>query len=398
MPIPLAARVSRLGTETAFAVSLEASQWAAKGNKVYPFHLGDLNLPTPKAVMDGAIEAMKSGKTGYCPTAGIPQLREALAEEIGRSHGMKLTADNVAIQPGGKPCIGKFLAGVMNPGDKVLYPNPGFPIYESQIEFQGGEGVPYGFVEGAKGFELDMEAIRKGFKAGTKILIYNNYHNPTGASSPKAEMEELAQLCVKNNVLVLSDEAYFDVRYDVEPMSIASLPGMAERTCILYTFSKKFAMTGWRCGAMLGPADFIKIVATMNVNDESCTNHFVQYGALAGLKAGDEEPLKMLAILKQRRDALVPALNAIPGIRCYCPDTTFYLFPNVTEALKRKGFKDTDELRKAALHETGLSFCTRVHFGRRLPTEKDHYIRLAYSGINLDQIQEAMDRFAKFLK
>jgi len=398
MPIPLAARVSRLGTETAFAVSLEASQWAAKGNKVYPFHLGDLNLPTPKAVVDGAMEAIKNGKTGYCPTAGIPQLREALAEEIGRSHGLKLTADNVAIQPGGKPCIGKFLAGVMNPGDKVLYPNPGFPIYESQIDFQGGEGVPYGFIEGPKGFELDMNAIRQGFKAGAKILIYNNYHNPTGASSPRAEMEELAQLCVKNNVQVLSDEAYFDVRYDVEPMSIASLPGMAERTCILYTFSKKFAMTGWRCGAMIGPADFIKVVATMNVNDESCTNHFVQYGALAGLKAGDAEPLKMLGILKQRRDALVPALNAIPGIRCYCPDTTFYLFPNVTEALKRKGFKDTDELRKAALHETGLSFCTRVHFGRRLPTEKEHYIRLAYSGINLDQIQEAMERFAKFLK
>ena len=379
-------------------MSLEAGQWAAKGHKVYPFHLGDINLPTPKAVCDGAIEAMKAGKTGYCPTAGIPPLREALAAEIGRSHGLKYTGDHVAIQPGGKPCIGKFLLGTMNVGDQVLYPNPGFPIYESQIEFHGGIGVPYGFVEGAKGFELDMEALRRGFAAGARILIYNNYHNPTGASSPRAEMAELARLCVEYDVRVLSDEAYFDVRYDVEPMSITSFPGMVERTCILYTFSKKFAMTGWRCGAMIGPVDFIKVVASMNVNDESCTNHFVQYAALAGLKAGNEEPDRILATLKERRDFLVPALNALPGIRCYCPDTTFYLFPNVTEALKRKGFKDTDELRKAALHETGLSFCTRQHFGRRLPTETEHYIRLAYSGINLDQIQEAMERFAKFLK
>lgn len=397
MAIPLADRIKRLGTETAFAVSLEASQWAAKGHKVYPFHLGDINIPTPKSVMDGAVAAMKNGKTGYCPTAGIPELRQALAEEIGRSHGLKLAAENVAVQPGGKPCISKFLLGTMDPGDQVLYPNPGFPIYESQIEFHGGVAVPYGFREGEKGFELDMDAIRKGMAGGARILIYNNYQNPTGASSPRAEMEELAALCAKHDVRVLSDEAYFDIRYDVEPMSIAGLAGMFERTCILYTFSKKFAMTGWRCGAMLGPPDFIKHVATMNVNDESCTNHFVQYGALAGLKAGDEEPDQILATLKERRDVLVPALNAIPGIKCYCPDTTFYLFPNVTGALARKGFKNTDELRKAALQETGLSFCTRVHFGRRLATETEHYVRLAYSGIEVAQIEEAMDRFAKFL-
>lgn len=398
MTIPLADRMERLGTETAFAVSLEAGQWAAKGNRVFPFHLGDLNLPTPKAVMDGAIAAMKDGKTGYCPTAGIPQLREALAETVGNSRGMSLTMENVAIQPGGKPAIAKFLLGTMNPGDKVLYPNPGFPIYESQIEFHGGTGVPYGFVEGAEGFELDMAAIGAGLAAGAKILIYNNYHNPTGASSPKAEMEALARLCVENDVTVLSDEAYFDVRYDVEPTSIAAEPGMAERTCILYTFSKRFAMTGWRCGAMIGPKDFISLVATMNVNDESCTNHFVQYGALAGLEASDEEPQQILATLKERRDLLVPALNAIDGVTCYRPDTTFYLFPNVTGALERKGFKDTDELRRAALRETGLSFCTRVHFGRRLPTETQHYIRLAYSGINAEDIKEAMDRLATFLK
>ncbi len=397
MTIRLAERMSRLGTETAFAVSQEASQWAAKGNKVYPFHLGDMNIQTPQVVMDGAIRAMKEGKTGYCPNAGVPGLREALAEEIGRSHDLDLSAENVAIQPGGKPCIAKFILGTMNPGDKVLYPNPGFPIFESQIEFHGGEAVPYGFVEGKDGFELDMDAIRKGFADGAKLLIYNNYQNPTGASSSREEMEELARLCVENDVLVLSDEAYFDMRYDVEPMSIASFPGMAERTLILYTFSKKFAMTGWRVGAMIGPADFISLVSQMNVNDESCTNHFVQYGAVAGLKAGDEEPNKILAILKERRDVLVDALNAIDGIKCFRPSTTFYVFPNVTGAVEKKGFKDIEEFRRACLHETGCSFCARTHFGRPLPGETQQYIRLAYSGIDVDQIKEAMDRLGKFL-
>lgn len=397
MTIPLADRMERLGTETAFAVSLEASQWAAKGNKVFPFHLGDINLPTPRSVQDGAVNAMKEGKTGYCPTAGIPQLREALAAQMSKTHGLALTMDNVAIQPGGKPAIAKFLLGTMNPGDKVLYPNPGFPIYESQIEFHGGTAVPYGFKEGAEGFELDMDAIAKGVADGARILIYNNMQNPTGASSSKDEMAALARLCIDNDILVLSDEAYFDIRYDVEPMSIASLPGMAERTCILYTFSKKFAMTGWRCGAMIGPAEFIALVAQMNVNDESCTNHFVQYGALAGLQAGDEEPQKILAILKERRDVLVPALNAIDGVRCFTPSTTFYLFPNVTGVMERKGYTDVEELRKACLHEVGVSFCARTHFGRRLSGETDHYIRLAYSGIDVADIREAMDGLSKFL-
>jgi len=398
MTVPIAERMSRIGTETAFAVSLEASQLARQGKKIYPFHLGDMNIITPSNVMDAAIEAMKKGKTGYSPTAGIPELREALAKDVAASRKLDLTADNVSIQPGGKPTIGKFIMVAMNPGDKVLYPNPGYPIYESQIDFHGGVEVPYGYKEGSNGFVLDMEAIRKGMRAGAKILIYNNYQNPTGASSPKEEMEELARLAVKNDLFVLSDEAYFDIRYSGEPMSIASLPGMAERTVILYTFSKRFAMTGWRLGAAIGPAKFIEQISKINVNDESCSNHFIQYGALAGLQGSNEGPERIVATLKERRDALVERLNAIPGIKCFKPEATFYLFPNVTGAMQRKGVKDVEEFRKLCLHETGVSFCTRRHFGRPLPGEKEQYVRFAYSGIDLPQIKEGLTKLAEFLR
>jgi aspartate/methionine/tyrosine aminotransferase len=397
MNIPIAERMSRIGTETAFAVSLEAAQLAQKGLKIYPFHLGDLNIITPSNVMDAAIEAMKKGKTGYCPTAGIPELREAVAKDVGEQRKLKLTADNVSIQPGGKPTIGKFVMAAMNPGDKVLYPNPGYPIYESQIEFHGGAGIPYGYKEAQDGFILDMEAIRKGVRAGAKILIYNNYQNPTGASSPREEMEELAFLAVQNDLFVLSDEAYFEIRYGGTPVSIASLPGMAERTVILYTFSKKFAMTGWRLGAAVGPAKFIETISKINVNDESCSNHFIQYGALAGLQGSNEGPLGILSVLKERRDILVGLLNAIPGVRCFRPEATFYLFPNVTGAMKRKGVGDVEELRKLVLRETGVSFCTRKHFGRPLPGETEQYIRFAYSGIDMPLIKEGMKKLADFL-
>jgi aspartate/methionine/tyrosine aminotransferase len=397
MTIPIAERMSRIGTETAFTVSLEASQLGRQGKKIYPFHLGDMNIITPANVMAAATEAMRKGKTGYAPTAGIPELREALAKDVGAARKLNLTADNVSIQPGGKPTIGKFIMVAMNPGDKVLYPNPGYPIYESQIEFHGGVGIPYGYKEGRDGFILDMEAIRNDIQAGAKILIYNNYQNPTGASSPKEEMEALARLVVKNDLFVLSDEAYFDIRYRDEPLSIASLPGMAERTVILYTFSKKFAMTGWRLGAAIGPARFIDHISKINVNDESCANHFVQYGALAGLQGGSEGPIFIVATLRERRDVLVDLLNAIPGIKCFKPEATFYVFPNVTGAMRGTGVGDVEEFRKLCLHETGVSFCTRRHFGRPLPGETEEFVRFAYSGIDGPLIKEGLAKLTDFL-
>jgi aspartate/methionine/tyrosine aminotransferase len=385
-----AERVSRLGTETAFAVSAEAAAYAAAGNKVYAFHIGDMNLATPANVQEAAIRAMKDGKTGYCPNGGILPLRDALAADVSRSHGMSYTAENVAIQPGGKPVIEKFLLSLVNPGDEVLYPSPGFPIYGSQIEFQGAKAVPYGFMLGTDNFLLDFEALERAITPRTRAIIFNDLHNPTGAVSSREEIEALAELCLKHDLYVLSDEAYWDVRYAGEPLSIASLPGMAERTVILYTFSKKFAMTGWRLGGAIGPKDVIAVIATLNVNEESCTNHFVQYAGVEALTGDQTGAAGILGVLQERRDVAVELLNAIPGVSCYSPQATFYLFPDVTEAMERVGAADYDQFRLAALENTGCSFCTRLHFGRALPGEVRHYVRIAYSGIDIDQISQGL--------
>ena len=272
-----------LGTETAFAVSQDAAEFAAQGNKVYPFHLGDLDLPTPPNIMEAAVKAMRDGKTGYNPAAGIPQLRDMLAEVVSAERGISYGRNNVVIQPGGKPVISKFIQALMNPGDGVLYPNPGYPIYESQIHYNGGQAIPYGYILTSEGFKIDREQVEDRMDSQTRLFIYNNYQNPTGAESHHDEMEWVAELAQKNKLWVLSDEAYFKIQYSGKPESIASLPGMQERTVILYTFSKTYAMTGWRLGAAIGPADLMKVFAKLNVNDESCTNHFIQYGGIEAL-------------------------------------------------------------------------------------------------------------------
>jgi len=386
----IADRIKRLGTETAFAVGAEAAAFGAKGNRVFPFHLGDMNIPTPSTVVEGATKAIADGKTGYCPNAGIPQLREAIAADVSASHHTAYTMENVVVQPGGKPTIGKFLAATMNAGDEVLYPNPGYPIYESQIEYLGGVAVPYGYLEVEDNFDLDFESIERGLTDKTRILILNDLQNPNGAELSPEQRSRLARLVVDNDLYVLCDEAYFDMRYAGSSTSFVEEPGIAERSVILYTFSKKFAMTGWRLGASIGPREIVDVIAKINVNDESCSNHFVQYGGLAGLQGDQTEVQAIVKMLEARRDAAGAGLNAIDGIRCIVPNATFYLFPNVTEVMQRKGLTDYEEFRRAALHATGVSFCTRLHFGRALPNEPLQYIRFAYSGIDVADIEESM--------
>ena len=392
MTAPIAKRIERLGTETAFAVSAEAAAWHALGHTVYPFHLGDIDLPTPENIVAAAIKAVQDGKTGYCPNAGVPALREALAADVGASHGLDLGPGNVAIEPGGKPVIGKFILALMNPGDEVLFPDPGYPIYESQIEFNGGVALPYGYAPGARDFELDLEAMEAAVSPRTRLLIFNDLQNPTGAQSSPAELERVAELALRHDLFVLCDEAYWDIRYSGQSRSLASLPGMAERSVILYTFSKKFAMTGWRLGAAIGPQEIIDVITKLNVNDESCANHFVQYGALEGLTGEQSGPHEIVRILKERRDACVALLTQTPGVTCFTPEATFYLYPNVTKLMERKGLATYDELRRTVLEETGVSFCTRLHFGRALPGEKEAYVRFAYSGINVPLIEEGLGR------
>ena len=393
-----AKQINRLGTETAFAVSAQARAWATKGHKVYPFHLGDINLATPENIVDATLKAIRDGNTGYCPSEGILPLREALSIDVGSKRGVTYRPENVSVQPGGKPTIGKFIAAVMNPGDEVLYPNPGYPIYESQIEYQGGTAVPYSYIQTESGFDIDLDRLKSSIREKTVALIYNNYQNPITAESSKKEMEAIAELAIANDLWVLTDDAYYEMIYQGNAHSIVSIPGMKERTIILYTFSKKFAMTGWRVGGAIGPEKIINIISKLNVNAESCTTHFIQHAMVEALMGDSSGSDTILTTLKERRDAAVAGLNAMDGIQIPTPRSTFYLFPNVNEIMKRKGFNEVAQLQAGALENANVSFCTREHFGRPFSDETDFYIRFAYSGISTDDINEGLAKLKDYFE
>ncbi|MCK4602828.1 MAG: aminotransferase class I/II-fold pyridoxal phosphate-dependent enzyme, partial [Phycisphaerae bacterium] len=285
-----------------------------------------------------------------------------------------------------------------NPGDEVLYPNPGYPIYESMIEFHGGKALAYGYTEGEGNFRIDIAGLRRLISPKTKLLIINDLQNPTGAECSDEEYDALRRIVLENDLIVLVDEAYFDIRYEGASRSFAALGDMAERCVILYTFAKKFAMTGWRLGAAVGPAKIVDVIAKLNVNDESCSNHFNQYGAIEALTGDQSGPKRILDILHGRRDAAVDALNAIDGVRCFRPHATFYLSPNVTEAMARRRCDDYEQFRLDCLRATGVSFCTRLHFGRALPGETQRYIRLAYSGIDTPEIVKGLAKLKAYLE
>ncbi len=394
----LATRLENLGTETAFAVSMAAAEWAGKGNKVYPFHLGDLNLATPSNVVRAMNAAITDGKTGYCAAAGIAPLREALADDVGARRNLSYGPANVVVQTGGKPVITKFIQTVMNPGDEVLYPNPGYPIYESQIEYFGGVAKAYRYLPTATGFSIDVEQIRSLITPKTKAIFYNDLQNPLGCESTVAEREAIAELAIANNLWVLSDEAYFEMRYSGSSKSIASLPGMQERTVILYTFSKKFAMTGWRLGAAIAPPHIADAIVKLNTNDESCTTHFVQHAGVEAIRGDQTEALAMIDLLRGRRNLAVDILQSTKGIVVPCPEATFYLFANVTATMNNMGIHDVAEFATAALHNTGVSFCTRRHFGRPQADETQNYVRFAYSGINGDEITEGLGKLKNWIE
>lgn len=413
--IPLSNSMKKLGTETAYAVSLEAGQLAAAGKKIYPFHIGDLNFKSPAHAIEALKRAVDEGKTGYCAAMGIPALREAIAKDVGEARGVRYDTSNVLVQPGGKPVIMKFLHAVMNPGDDVMYPSPGYPIYESAINFLGGVARPYLYKETEDGFEMDMEYIEELLTRdysspsnpdSKKIFIFNNHQNPMGICCTKAQLSKLAQLCVDNNVICLSDEPYFDIVFDQSlKLSIVSEPHMKSRTVILYTMSKFAAMTGWRIGAAIGPAHIIAMMGKIATNDEAMTCHFVQYAGLEILTnkvATAAYTANIVEKLRERRDVLVSLLREVPGFKPKVPKVTFYLFVNCTEAVKLTGSKGTEEFRSLILRETGVSFCTRQHFGQYLLTGRSlgmnqHFVRFAFSGIEVDQITEGIGKLRDFM-
>lgn len=390
----LADRLGRLGTETAYAVALEAGKIKASGKQVFPFHIGDLNFRTPQVVVDACKQALDDGLTGYCPAAGIPELRSAMAAHYKEVFGLPYTAANVSIQSGGKPGIGKFLMCVCNEGDEVLFPSPGYPIYESMASFLNTNPVPYLYTENDDGtFSLNLEGLRAAITPKTKAIFVNNFQNPMGVAHTRAELEEIAALCVKHNIYCFSDDPYYQIVFSDFDASdfvhIATLPGMLERTICGYTFSKSFAMTGWRLGAVVGPEGLVNQVTKINTNDEACTTHFVQKAGVAALTHPDAQKFtrEMVAELEERRDILAGELNSVPGMHAIVPKATFYMMANVTQAMQNMGIDDIEEFRRTVLKDTGVSFCTRAHFGTITPGETERYVRFAFSGVTVDVIR-----------
>lgn len=402
---PLADRLGRLGTETAYAVALEAGKIKASGKKVFSFHIGDLNFRTPKVVVESCKKALDDGFTGYCPAAGIPSLRKAMADHYNEVFGLNYGADNVSIQSGGKPGIGKFLMVLCNEGDEVLFPTPGYPIYESMATFLNTKPIPYLYRESADGrFYLDVEELRSKVTPRTKAIFLNNFQNPMGVAHTRAELEAIAQLCIEKDLFVFSDDPYYQICFsdfdDADFVHIGTLPGMASRTVCGYTFSKSFAMTGWRLGAVVGPKWFVDQVTKINTNDEACTTHFVQVAGVTALTHPDARQftVDMVNELEQRRDVLADMINSVPGFHAIKPTATFYMMANVTEAMRRMGISNVEVFRSKVLQDTGVSFCTRAHFGTPTPGESNQYVRFAFSGVTIDQITEVGDVLRPYMQ
>lgn len=391
---PLADRLNRLGTETAYAVAHEAGKLKACGKKVYPFHIGDLNFQTPTVVKEACKQAIDDNFTGYCAAAGIPALREAMANHYREVFGLDYVAENVSVQSGGKPGIGKFLMCVCNEGDEVLFPSPGYPIYESMARFLNTKATPYLYKETEDGsFALDIQELRSKVTSRTKAIFVNNFQNPMGVAHSREELEAIAALCVEKDLFCFSDDPYYQIRFSDfnhdDFIHIATLPGMYNRTLCGYTFSKSFAMTGWRLGAVVGPRWLINQVTKINTNDEACTTHFVQVAGVTALTHPEAKQftVDMVAELEERRDVLAAELNNVPGFHVIIPKATFYMMANVTEAMRAMGISHGEAFRRKILADTGVSFCTRAHFGTPTPGEVNMYVRFAFSGVTIDQIK-----------
>ncbi|WP_035462079.1 pyridoxal phosphate-dependent aminotransferase [Alicyclobacillus macrosporangiidus] len=373
-----AERMTRLGTENAFEVLAEVTRLRAEGREIISFAIGEPDFDTPDHIKEACIRALRDNQTHYAPSAGIPELRQVIADHIRDTRGIAATPDEVVVTPGAKPILYFAIHALVNPGDEVIYPNPGFPIYESVIRFVGGTPVPLPLVE-ERDFAFDAERLRSLVTPRTKMIILNSPHNPTGGLLSRADLEVVAELATAHDLWVLSDEIYSRIVYDGPFISVASLPGMKERTILLDGFSKTYAMTGWRLGYGVMPAALAEEVARLVTNSASCVNTFVQYGGIAAL-TGPQEPVdRMVAEFQARRKMMVDGLNAIPGVSCRAPGGAFYVYPNVTQACQRLGLADGRALQQYLLHEHGVAVLPRTAFGSRASDETEEYVRLSYA-------------------
>jgi len=374
----LADRLNQLGTENAFEVLSEVNSLKAAGRDILSFAIGEPDFDTPENIKQACIQAIQQNQTHYCPSAGILPLRETIAAYIAKTRNISVSPDEVVVTPGGKPIIYYCLHALVNPGDEVIYPNPGFPIYESVIRFLGGVPVPAPLLE-EKDFSLDTEHLEQLITPKTKLIILNSPQNPTGGMLTPKDLEQIAAMAVKHDLWVLSDEIYSRMLYSGTFTSISALPGMAARTIILDGFSKTYAMTGWRLGYGVMNRELATAVARLITNCESCTNTFIQYAAIEAITGPQDSVDEMVAEFKARRDLIVDGLNSIPGISCKKPNGAFYVFPNVTAACKNLGFADSKELQQYLLHSGNVAVLPRTSFGEKNTAETQEYIRLSYA-------------------
>jgi aspartate/methionine/tyrosine aminotransferase len=382
----LASRMDRILIETAFEVLVKARALEAQGKSVVHLEIGEPDFETPPHVIAAAKQALDEGWTHYGPTQGYPDFRQAIANHVNETRGIQAGPEHVCVVPGGKPILFFPMMALLEEGDEVIYPNPGFPIYESMIRFLGATPVPMPLVED-RGFSFDLNRFKDSLTDKTKMVILNSPQNPTGGVIPAEDIKVIADLVRDRDLVVLSDEIYSRIYYDEKPMSIASLPGMQEKTIILDGFSKIYAMTGWRLGYGVMPTWLVDPVNKLMVNSNSCTASMVQRAGLAALTGPQDAPLAMVAEFRKRRDAFIAGLNTIPGFRCPVPQGAFYAFPNI-EGTGRTSKQLADEL----LYEAGVACLNGGSFGQF----GNGYVRFSYAN-SLENLMEAVDRMRRYL-
>ncbi len=379
--LQLARRMSRLGTETAFEVLNKARALERQGRSIIHLEIGEPDFDTPPNVVEAAVDALHNGWTHYGPSAGLPELRQTIADYVSRTRGVKVTSEEVVVVPGGKPIIFFTMLALVDEGDEVIYPNPGFPIYESMIHYVGGRAVPIRLRE-EHDFSLDVGELEPLITDRTKLIILNSPHNPTGGVMPRKDVEQVARMIGDRNILVLSDEIYSRLLFDGEHFSIVSIPGMQERTILLDGFSKTYAMTGWRMGYGVMRPDLAAQMTRLATNSTSCTASFTQMAGVEALRGDQSSVDRMCAEFKRRRDVFVAGLNKIKGFSCRMPKGAFYVFPNITKT----GWK-SKPLADALLDQAGVAALSGTAFGEF----GEGYLRFSVAN-SLENLKEALDR------
>jgi aspartate aminotransferase len=382
----LASRMSRLGTETAFEALARAKALEAQGRSIVFLGIGEPDFDTPGHIVRSAKEALDSGFTHYTPSPGIPAVRKIIAEDMSTRLGYEASADDVIITPGGKPIMFFTILALAEAGDEVIYPNPGFPIYESMIRFAGATPVPMRLREELD-YNPDIDELRSLVTPRTKLIIINSPNNPCGSVIPEKDLKAIAELANEADAVVLSDEIYKDFYFEGEHVSITKFPGMRERTIVLDGLSKSYAMTGWRIGYGLFPHELVEPISRLVTNSVSCTAAFTQMAAAAAIQAPQEPVYSMVAEFKQRRDILVDGLNAIPGITCPMPKGAFYAFPNISGT----GLS-SQEFEARLLNETGVSILAGTSFG----AFGENYARFSFAN-SQENLREALRRIAEWV-